>query len=68
MANGDPSDPASAELYDPSVGTFAKTGRMTVPRKYPTAVLLGGGKVLISGGMGGSFEMPPPLASAELYQ
>lgn len=54
----------SAELYDPSSGTFAATGAMTVPRNGHTATLLANGKVLIAGGNvtgGGTWS------SAELY-
>jgi len=49
---------ASAELYDPSTGTFTATGDMTTGRAGHTATLLPNGKVLITSG---------GLASAELY-
>jgi len=53
---------ASAELYDPSAGTFTATGSMTVVRAFHAATMLGSGKVLIAGG-GFWFS----AASAELY-
>ena len=60
---------ASAELYDPSSGTFSSAGSMNAGRTGPQATLLKNGDVLITGGVsycgidcfGGS------LASAELY-
>jgi len=58
---------ASAELYDPSSGTFTKiTTPLVAPRALHTATLLQDGKVLIAGGLdtGGSGDL---LASAELY-
>ena len=50
---------ASAELYDPSTGTFTPTGDMTGPRARHTATLLPDGRVLIVGG--------DSTGSAELY-
>src|SRR5262245_48654197 len=50
---------SSAELYDPSTGSFTAPGNMTTPRVGHSATLLPGGKVLIAGG--------DRLATAELY-
>src|SRR5579863_7054721 len=59
-ANNGPS--ATAELYDPSTGTFAPTGNMTATRSLHIATLLNNGKVLIvPGGEGPGYD------SAELY-
>ncbi len=54
---------ASAELYDPSSGTFTPTGRMATPRNSHAGMLLANGKVLLAGGSGGDRN----LSSAELY-
>jgi len=54
----------SAELFDPTTGTFAPTGSMSTPRQSHTATLLPDGKVLIAGGDDNSGLT---LASAELY-
>jgi hypothetical protein len=56
---------ASAELYDPTSGTFSPTGSMTVPRVGHSATLLSNGKVLITGGTSNSTEVA--VTSAELY-
>src|SRR5215831_18957725 len=55
----------SAEIYDPSTGTWSFTGSMNEPRFEDfTAVLLPGRKVLIAGGFGPNFVS---LSSAEIY-
>ncbi len=54
---------ASAELYDPTTGTFTPTGSMGSPREGHTATLLNNGMVLMAGGA----EFSSALATAELY-
>jgi hypothetical protein len=61
---------ASAELYDPTMGTFSPTGSMSTARVQFTATLLKTGKVLVVGGNGiivGSHGSSGNLATAELY-
>jgi uncharacterized protein (TIGR03437 family) len=61
---------ASAELYDPSTGTFSPTGDMTTVRERHTATLLADGRVLIVAGFEAGdhylaeFEHP---SSSEVY-
>jgi len=54
---------ATAELYDPTTGTFTPTGSLAVPRDYHTATLLPNGTVLVAGGFG----YTGALNSAEVY-
>jgi hypothetical protein len=59
---------ASAELYDPTTGTFAPTANMAVPRSDHTATLLLDGRVLIVGGIYFSFDsITDYYSTAELY-
>jgi WD40 repeat protein len=55
---------ASAELYDPTTGTFTPTGSLNQARAYASATLLPDGEVLVAGGLGTG---PVALSSAELY-
>ncbi|CAF0735659.1 unnamed protein product [Adineta steineri] len=65
VAGGDDSGndhPKSAELYNPSTGTWAITGSMNVIRRDYTASTLANGSVLVVGGSNGVRHN-----SAELY-
>jgi Galactose oxidase, central domain/Kelch motif len=55
---------ATAEIYDPSTGTFSATGSMSTPREDHTATLLRDGRVLI---IGGNDVGSHTTASAEIY-
>jgi hypothetical protein len=59
-----------AELYDPSAGTFSRTGDMTAPRAANSATLIPDGAVLIAGthvsggATGASTELYDPVTGA----
>ena len=53
----------TAELYDPSTGTFTPTGNMIHGHECLEAQTLNSGKVLLSGGSGGT----SPVPDAELF-
>ena len=59
----------SAEVWDPSTGTWSATATtMTAARAYHTATALSGGQVLVAGGVNGCGATGcSALASAELY-
>jgi hypothetical protein len=62
--SGTTSGLSSAELYNPSTGTWAPTAAMGTERSDHTATLLPNGKVLVAGGGNSSTAY---LSSAELY-
>ncbi|MBI4485807.1 MAG: Ig-like domain repeat protein, partial [Acidobacteria bacterium] len=56
-------DTATAELYDPTAGTWSNTGSMSVARQQHSATLLSNGKVLAAAGHSTSAA----VLSADLY-
>jgi N-acetylneuraminic acid mutarotase len=65
---GGSSAAGSAELYDPSTGTWSFTGSLNVPRFGHTTTLLGNGKVLVAGGWANGCCLQSDLTNtAELY-
>src|SRR2546421_724190 len=62
-SSGSLSQLATAEVYNPTTGTFTAAGSKTTARSYHTATLLNSGLVLIAGGYGSNGY----LSTAELY-
>src|SRR5262249_32868173 len=58
---------ASAELYDPTAGTWTTTGSMLQGRERFTATLLQNGKVLVAGGDYYDGVNAGALSESELY-
>ncbi len=61
---GDNGGLVTAELYDPSTGTFTATGDMETVQVFDAVTLLNNSNVLFAGGFGTS---RPPVPTAELY-
>ena len=64
----DPNSPGAvrtAEIFDPTSGTWATTGSMVFARREHTATLLPNGRVLVAGGL--NTESSTTLRSAEIY-
>ncbi|WP_224242475.1 kelch repeat-containing protein [Hyalangium gracile] len=55
---------STAEVFDPTTGTWAATAPMRSPRRNHSATLLSNGQVLVVGGSGASGQ---PQNTAELY-
>ena len=62
-----PGSLASAEVFDPVLGTFSNAGSMNARRIQHTETLLADGTVLIAGGYDGVL-FPTTAASAEIYR
>src|SRR5208283_5398768 len=66
--SGNCSSLTSAEIYDPTAGTFSNAGTMTMARSGHTMNVLGNGTVLIAGGENcTSATSCSALSSAEIY-
>ena len=63
-SGGEPHPYTTAELFDPSSGTFQSVASMSIGRSGHTATLLKNGKVLMVGGWTGHYDRP---GSAEIY-
>ena len=57
----------SAELFDPTTGTWSYTGNLNTSRRDASLILLDDGRALSVGGASGSLSDRNYLSSAELY-
>jgi hypothetical protein len=69
VVGGAPDPNASAELFDPTTGTFTPVGSLAIPRAGFTATLLLDGRVLIAGGIdtAGEGSTEHLAATAEVF-
>lgn len=66
--DGSPSGDPTAEVYDPSSGTFTSLGRLPDPIYGGSAVRLADGRVLLTGGLAAPGEPPGrPSAASEIF-
>jgi len=64
-ASGEPL--SSAELYDPTTGTWKATGPFVLPASRATATVLGDGEVLVAGGLSEKSGTLTVSAAAQRY-
>ena len=58
---------ATAEIYNPALGSWTQTGSMNTARIHHSATLLDDGRVLVAGGDDGAPYGATYFASAEIY-
>jgi hypothetical protein len=58
----------TAEIYDPELNSFIRTGDMSAPHYLPTATMLGNGQVLVVGGWAIQGFVVVGMRDADLYQ
>src|SRR5207248_2710891 len=58
---------ATAELFDPTTGTWTATASMSTDRSGHTLTLLANGQALVAGGSSGGWGVCNDLTSSELY-
>jgi N-acetylneuraminic acid mutarotase len=58
---------SSAEIYNPSTGSWSPAGSMSTPRYEHTLTALADGRILAVGGYASSAASATPLAAADVY-